>query len=966
MADVPSLVDEVRAFLLSTEPTISARIPELAKEYADVSIEVNRRLARCQRLLQQGLRVEALHLAREAPDLIDTVQALDFPERGAWTEAIGNLGFASPPNLDLTAVEFIQSAYVDEDPLKEMLRQHRRLALARAPLKGRLELLRKIATSDPNNLIWSSDIQVFENARIEQLQVEVAQAIREKDIPSLRSQHDELAAKSWGVQPPKPLLQGVKLTLDKLNRDQVVANLSQLIVRMHNAFDELDEDECRDLRKLWRQLEKDSGRPAESSLFDQVRPIFQWLEQKDMEGEREQEYFEAQTALAEELEEGHSLADLYACRDALLAFDPELPEHLKPRLERRIAELQKWWKWVRVLAVATTILVLGATLLVGWMVAKKRSDRIASENAASGIIVALDRGNLIEAKAQLDAVAKETPRLLATSAVSDARLRLTEEIENEEHRASGFRAKLVAAEKVDVAEVEHPDLKAAEDAAVTADEKRLVKDLLASREGQRNDARLGVENKARSAISDLASRVKTVRPLLDGNETIANNAIDRLQQDHDRLAANIRNLSESVRDRYDDTGRQIQKLRDDFDARAMVRASEKIYEDAALRLPYSPTQYVDALSAAAKDAPSNRKIDLNTVVGEKKAWIAALEWAQLIATWRASNDNAERITIAKVRADACRDFIKDHPNMPDLDFAKRLQVHYMAVAGRAEKQEALIERLTRKWMVDVYIVRVTRGSGVVQSYYSKEDFKPQARTMLAFKTYRVDEKKFESFPPDQKVDSGIAPHSELAKALKKFALENPALENWDTMLIEMGTMVAADTRTDAIMRLNLLRDLMRIAGEGSVPLAKGLAPVLERVKLAEIRDDLMWMDPDDKSANKARPEAAKVIQKDFTWATVSASARAARKAIEDELAATPQPVGRLIRGKDGTWTCGRIGRANQAFPAKDGELRVIVIEQGKAVWRPIGQMTKGVPDIKRSGSKAMIEGRVVFLSTKNR
>ena len=127
-----------------------------------------------------GFARRALHLAKETPDLLDTIRNLEFPERAAWIERAGEYDIPIPPAFDVTAYDFLQNAYIEDDPLKELLRIHRKLAVGRAPLKQRLEVLRKLAAADANSAIWSADIQVFEAARIEQLQGETAEACRSR------------------------------------------------------------------------------------------------------------------------------------------------------------------------------------------------------------------------------------------------------------------------------------------------------------------------------------------------------------------------------------------------------------------------------------------------------------------------------------------------------------------------------------------------------------------------------------------------------------------------------------------------------------------------------------------------------------------------------------------------------------------------------------------------------------------
>ena len=123
--------------------------------------------------------------------------------------------------------------------------------------------------------------------------------------------------------------------------EQWLESIRHLVVGLQDAFAAVDIDEARELRKLWRQLEKDSGKSGENPLFDQVRPVFVWLEQMDIEEKREYQYHQALSDLAEEIEEGDSLAELHRFRDAVLAFEPSLPDEMRERRGARARALSR-------------------------------------------------------------------------------------------------------------------------------------------------------------------------------------------------------------------------------------------------------------------------------------------------------------------------------------------------------------------------------------------------------------------------------------------------------------------------------------------------------------------------------------------------------------------------------------------------------------------------------------------------
>ena len=143
---------------------------------------MNQRLRQVGQLLKRGLRGEALQLTEEEPNLLDFVGMLDFPELPAWRELLKRWGMAPPPALLIDLAADINQAYADQQPLESLLKQHRLLALARAPLAARTRILRQIRQADAANMAWEEDLKILETARIRQLDQEIDTAYRHDDL----------------------------------------------------------------------------------------------------------------------------------------------------------------------------------------------------------------------------------------------------------------------------------------------------------------------------------------------------------------------------------------------------------------------------------------------------------------------------------------------------------------------------------------------------------------------------------------------------------------------------------------------------------------------------------------------------------------------------------------------------------------------------------------------------------------
>ena len=93
---------------------------------------------------------------------------LDFPERRQWEDIVAFYGIVPPAPLMLDVAADLNEAYAIEQPLTELLKHHRLLALAHAPLRQRVSTLRSLVQADGQNPVWMEDLQSFETERLKE------------------------------------------------------------------------------------------------------------------------------------------------------------------------------------------------------------------------------------------------------------------------------------------------------------------------------------------------------------------------------------------------------------------------------------------------------------------------------------------------------------------------------------------------------------------------------------------------------------------------------------------------------------------------------------------------------------------------------------------------------------------------------------------------------------------------------
>lgn len=276
------VVDEIRSCVYSPDQTKSDELVEAARQYAEACRAANERLTRCADFLEKGLRTQAIELAEAQPDLLEIVNILSFAELDEWQELAAGYGLDRPQPLKLDVAAAISQAYGLEQQLEKLLKQHRRLALERAPVKERLKVLRRIAATDVTAQYWRDDIAQFERHRVRELIEAGKQAVQNGSLPMLRQWVHDFEAEEWS----QPLPSDVDAQYQKIARlayEQAV--LPELAKQILAAMRKLDLNRLHAFRTRWDEIVSMLGAGNNQwgppqHLMATVNPAFQYLEQQ--------------------------------------------------------------------------------------------------------------------------------------------------------------------------------------------------------------------------------------------------------------------------------------------------------------------------------------------------------------------------------------------------------------------------------------------------------------------------------------------------------------------------------------------------------------------------------------------------------------------------------------------------------------------------------------------------------------
>jgi hypothetical protein len=341
MLDYLSIVDDLRSCVLGSDLTLNDSMRQLAADYEAACREANARLRRCEDFLQKGLRSEAVQLAEAEPPLLDVVAALDFPERDQWEVVAATYGLPRPPRLQLETAAALNRAYAEEQPLEELLRQHRRLALMRAPLCDRLAALRLVASADRGNPVWSTDLADLEKARLRQIDEGAEQAAGRRDAAAVVALQHELLQTPWTEPPSRALVLRVTASAEAMWRQYALERLDELSGHLQEAFGRRDEGRARAIREEWKGLAEQAGITPGDPIYTAVAAAFRWLARRDRQLATQQAFQAASAELEQALDQNVNVEELERLYYALRRFKLAPPATLVERYKERVDTLDR-------------------------------------------------------------------------------------------------------------------------------------------------------------------------------------------------------------------------------------------------------------------------------------------------------------------------------------------------------------------------------------------------------------------------------------------------------------------------------------------------------------------------------------------------------------------------------------------------------------------------------------------------
>ncbi|MCC9601618.1 hypothetical protein LOC67_13755 [Stieleria sp. JC731] len=474
---MPTTVDRIRRALEKRDGIAEEEMRPLADAYKVEVQSVNKRLDEAVMLLRKGLRSEAIQRIEMTPNALDLAAELEFPEWDEWTEILQFLGIPLPQKLNLDYVAQINEAIIESLPLDALLRRHRRLAIAKAPLGVRLRTLRQIAHVDPGNSVWSEDVETWEKIRLGQIDRELNDALEREDSRELFLLNEELKSSQWRIKPSGRLVEQSQFAAESYVRQNMQQELGQIAPKLIQAFEDRDESSARALRTKWQSSRARYKIGVPSEMEAAVAPSLQWLEDIDRQAMMESERQIALQTLQSYLDGNHSAEEIQQAAANATRFGEPLPVELAQRVQELADAPAKRakQKWMAIGIAAAAVLIIG--LISSYMVysasqrSKQRIEYVRQmENFVSG-------NQYAEAIDFFQSIGATAPDVTALPKMVALYSQANEAVDKENNRASRFEDLLRQANVDDPALIDELLIPQLEELAATDAERARIDDI---------------------------------------------------------------------------------------------------------------------------------------------------------------------------------------------------------------------------------------------------------------------------------------------------------------------------------------------------------------------------------------------------------------------------------------------------------------------------------------------------------
>jgi hypothetical protein len=727
------------------------------------------------------------------------------------------------------------------------MRQHRRLAIARAPLSWRLKVLRAIADRDSMNLVWSEDIEAWEKVRLAEIPRELENARSAADYSTCRYLAEELQDSNWIITPPQQLVASASAAVDSLEYNDQCQELRQTGESLYDAFCAQDEASGRKYRAGWLGLTGSMKRPPPIELSELVEPALLWLSELDLQEQQLQGHLQAVEDLRQLLDRPGSILEIERAYQLATAggigLDPVVERRVKTVLgELRLAGKRK--AQMRIAAMAAASLLL----LVWFSVRQWRSIRAAElQSSIASIEKMLEEDRVSEASQFLEQLKNSKPHLWSTVQVQSLQSSVEGLVAQDQQREAQFQELLAKLEAVEPLAIDIGLLEKAEKLAKTEPEKTAVFSVRRrkmSADTKREADHLSAIVAETAKISSELDQIESLEPAM-----VNLARIDRLVDQLGNLATTYPRGGSAGRDMIDNVKRRAQGL--SRSVRDLV-AAERRRNDAIKLISQAKT--TNAFQAALENFVSTvedpvQKRAFSDVLNNRASWQVFDQWNFVTEKTRDFNQRPSSAGAEKL-LNLLRDFESKAVFGFELEEYSQAKANLVSFTQRRPALESLVERLQKSLLSTLYTLEV-----------SEQQFVAPRRYFAHARSVERDPKKY----TDRANLAPIDIVSELNGAVKKITVKPPVkivkqpkqfiestiddlslrsnelLFNWEREILRLIGRVLDERELDGRAKEELISLILETSFSASPYLEQRLRPTLVQLKRGLSREP--WINP---------------------------------------------------------------------------------------------------------------------------
>lgn len=616
------LLQKIRRCLASPTSIDESVLAEHADHYSQICSELNLKLLQAAKLIDRGLRDDALALLGPDNEVIELFELCEFPERDEWCELTEIFGLEAPPPLDFDAAAKVNHTFALLGDLEKLLNIHRALALSRAPLAQRMQVLHALSKRDTENPIWNDDLRSFRDFRSRQLVEEIDTAISSEDYALIEGLKRELEGPVWnGSAEPKLL---AKLTTSLAVRDQreLLKTIEETGSRLQAAYAEFDVERGLELADELVGLLDRANLAPDSELVQELEPVLAWAESQRREMEKHRQEAWLLQELTHQLETARESEPLELAYQKILSTGSSLPPEIAARVTQRLSTFQMETRR-RLIAIVSSITICLLAVGIGLSLWIRSSQR---EAYAKQIEVTLN--NMIQNERLDDAeklAEQQPPEIQSRTNFQSSLAEISFQRQQEANRLEEFERVLKQINEADTTEPNAGLLKRLKELAKTDSEKIL----LGQQEQLAEQKRLATR-KARQAqlFADYSQFENKVTSTLKERQSLqaSVDSLAELKVEIDRFLQQLTRDEASILD----TTRQLLRRIDSEIDKLTVRIREQSDLDKITLEIGDANRFQNAIQAYRNQYPST---PLSTINLEKR--IADInddaEWIELVA-----------------------------------------------------------------------------------------------------------------------------------------------------------------------------------------------------------------------------------------------------------------------------------------------------------------------------------------------